>query len=303
MIRHFFGHSIPIFLALISTAVTATAQGVILGILEDVPGVYAGEPNSRQVRVVFRKVGKEWEAFPSNCPDQSCLKTIPSKYPDEVVWTISFDGRSLGQVTGRTPKEFNYYSHVGLQKITDGGPVPTIGKRSTEYGGFGEALVYRPLIANSEQYFKDPESWKPTQSSLDLVKLLREQFRKRFPKFCKSKHDEDGVEPFLYRDEDIRVVKAYVSSRGWTIARVHLGDAIDCEDLEAGFEINDSWFAVDPQQLVQYLGNGIWLVDAGDYDNDGKSELVFSIDDYNRGGYEIFYDDFKKHATFKFSYH
>jgi hypothetical protein len=178
MTRHFFGHAIPIFLALISTAVTATGQGVILGILEDVPGVYAGEPSSRQVRVVFRKVGKEWEAFPSNCPDQSCLKTISSKYPDEVVWTISFEGRSLGQVTGRTPKEFNYYSHVGLQKITDGGPVPTIGKRSTEYGGFGEALVYRPLIATSEQYFKDPESWKPTQSSLDLVKLLREQIPK-----------------------------------------------------------------------------------------------------------------------------
>jgi hypothetical protein len=51
------------------------------------------------------------------------------------------------------------------------------------------------------------------------------------------------------------------------------------------------------------LGNGIWLVDAGDYDNDGKSELVFSIDRYNQGGYELFYDDFKKHATFEYGYH
>jgi hypothetical protein len=111
------------------------------------------------------------------------------------------------------------------------------------------------------------------------------------------------VEPFLYRDEDIKLVKAYESNRGWTLARLHLGEAIDCEDVEAGFEINDKWFTVDPQRSVQYLDDGIWLVDAGDYDNDGKSELVFSIDDYNRGGYEIFYDDFKKHATFKFSYH
>jgi hypothetical protein len=47
----------------------------------------------------------------------------------------------------------------------------------------------------------------------------------------------------------------------------------------------------------------MWLVDAGDYDNDGKSELVFSIDRYNRGGYELFYDDFKKRTIFEFGYH
>lgn len=47
----------------------------------------------------------------------------------------------------------------------------------------------------------------------------------------------------------------------------------------------------------------MWLVDAGDYDNDGRSELVFSIDRYNEGGYELYYNDFKKHSTFRFGYH
>jgi hypothetical protein len=47
----------------------------------------------------------------------------------------------------------------------------------------------------------------------------------------------------------------------------------------------------------------MWLVDAGDYGNDGRSELLFSIDRYNRGGYELFYDDFRKRAVFEFSYH
>ena len=98
MTHHFPTRSILMFLALTSAAAIATGQAVVLGVLEDVPGVYAGEPNSRQVRVVFRKVGKEWEAFPSSCPDQSCLKTISSQYPSESVWTISFDGRNLGQV-------------------------------------------------------------------------------------------------------------------------------------------------------------------------------------------------------------
>jgi len=82
-----------------------------------------------------------------------------------------------------------------------------------------------------------------------------------------------------------------------------LEGAIDCEDTEAGFEIDDAWFAVGVDKSVQYLDSGMWLVDAGDYDNDGKSELVFAIDRYNRGGYELFYDDFKQHSTFEFSYH
>lgn len=45
------------------------------------------------------------------------------------------------------------------------------------------------------------------------------------------------------------------------------------------------------------------LVDAGDYDNDGKSQLAFSTDRYDRGGYELFYDDFRKYAVLEFSYH
>lgn len=45
------------------------------------------------------------------------------------------------------------------------------------------------------------------------------------------------------------------------------------------------------------------LVDAGDYDNDGESELLFAITDYNRGGYKLFYDKFTKSVEFKFNYH
>jgi hypothetical protein len=279
-------------------------QNPILGILEDVPGVRAGEPNSRHVRLAFQKDGRSWRAFPSNCRNEACLKTVSSQYPREVVWTIAFDGRSLGKVTGRTPQDFHFYSHVGLQEIVDSNPVPTVGKQSSEYGSSRGAPVYRPLVANSQPYFKDPESWKPSQPSDDLMVLLRQYFRRKFPKLCKnSKPDETKLELFLYRAEDVKLVKAYSSTKGWTVARLHLGEAIDCNDVEAGFEIDDPWFAVDPQESVQYLDAGLWLVDAGDYDNDGKSELVFAINRDNEGGYELFYNNFKSHAVFKFDYH
>jgi hypothetical protein len=278
-------------------------QGVVLGILEDNPGWHAGDPNFRDVRVVFEKVGADWRAFKSDCRNEECLKADARNYPPETTWTIAFDGKSLGEVVGSTPDEFRWYAAVGQQKIISTTAVPTVGKPSAEFGGFVGAAVYRPLVANSQPYFKDPESWRPSNPSEDLAATIRHAFRERFPKLCRSSQgDESKLEPFPYRDGDVTVVKAYSSKLGWAVVRLHL-EAIDCQDTEAGFDIDDPWFVVDPRGSVTYLDAGMWLVDAGDYDNDGRSELVFSIDRDDRGGYELFYDNFRKHAAFEFSYH
>jgi hypothetical protein len=294
---------ILIILGLSMIVSTMSGQRILLGALEDVPGSHAGEADWRGVRVLFSKEGNNWRAFPSNCPDENCLNTISSEYPAEMRWSISFDGRKLGYVTGGTPKVFRSYSHIGLQQITTVAVIPTIGKRSREYSGYENTPLYRPLVANSHGFFKDPESWKPSQLSADIVSRLRQQFRRKFPKLCRTVEDESKLVPLMYRNEDLKVVKSYTSREGWTIARLHLAAAIDCDDVEAGFEIDDPWFVASPQNLVQYLAQGMWLVDAGDYDNDGKSELLFSIDRDNRGGYELFYDHFKKRAKFEFSFH
>jgi hypothetical protein len=270
--------------------------------LEDVPGAYAGEPNSHGVRVLFQKNATDWDAFPNNCPDQGCLKTISSKYPSEVTWTIVLDGRDLGQVTGRTPKEFELYSHVGLQVVVSTGAIPTVGKRSAEYGGSTDASVYRPLVAVSRPHFKDPESWKPSNLPADMIRLLRQEFRKRFPTVSNCTSPADAAEnPWLYNDANIRILKQYSSNRQWSVVQVRLGEYRCNGPPDDPFL--DYWFALSPANDITLLGNGMWLVDAGDYDNDGKSELVLSIDRYNQGGYELFYDDFKKHATFEFGYH
>ena len=291
-----------LLLVLISGAARGSPQNLVLGVLEDVPGAYAGEPSSHGVRVLFQKNATDWEAFPNNCPDQGCLKTISSKYPRELTWTIVFDGRDLGQVTGRTPKEFELYSHVGLQVVVSNGAIPTVGKRSAEYGGSTDASVYRPLVAVSRPYFKDPESWKPSNLPADMIRLFRQEFRKRFPTVSNCTSPADAAEkPWLYNDENIRILKRYSSNRHWSVVQVRLGEYRCNGPPDDPFF--DYWFALSPTNDITLLGNGMWLVDAGDYDNDGKSELVFSIDRYNQGGYELFYADFKKHATFEFGYH
>jgi hypothetical protein len=282
---------------------SAAAQTTLLGVLEDVPGVYAGESDRHAVRVVFEKQDSEWRALPSACPDEHCLATVSSDYPREVVWNVVFDGRNLGQITARTPNGFKFYSWVGLQEIISKGPVPTVGQKSRQYAGYSDDRVYRPLVTNSQPYFTDPNSWRVSKLSTEMAGLLRRQYRRRFPKLCKLGEDQATLQPFSYGDNQIEVTSAYTSNKSWTVARLHLEGAIECGDTEAGFETDDKWFVVDPKQSVSYLDEGMWLVDTGDYDNDGCSELVFSIDRENHGGYELFYNDFKKRATFEYSYH
>ena len=277
----------------------ARGQTTILGILEEQTGTYAGDSNHRIVRVVFEKKGDEWQAFQSDCPDHDCGNAFAITYPNQITWTIAFDGKNLGQVTSGAPEGYTGWRR-GQQTIISSGPVPTIGSRTME---FMDASVYRPLIANSEPYFKDPEVWKPYSPVQKLIVLFRQAFRKQFPKLCRiSKTDDSKLEPFPYRDDEIAVAKGYSSKLGWVVARMHL-PAIDCEDVEAGFDIDDPWYAVAPNGSVSYLGSGLQLVDAGDYDNDGKSELVFAINRDNRGGYVLFWDNFNKRAVFEFGYH
>lgn len=277
---------------------------VILGVLEDHAGIYSGDPYFRVVRAVFQKQAGEWRPFPTSCRDVSCLKQLTNMYPQEVTWTIAFDGKNLGQVTARTPAEFRFYGDVGIEKITNSGPVPTVGKRSIRYTNwFGEPL-YRPLVAVSRPNFKDPYAWKPTQPLLGQIDTPRALFRSKFTSVsnCKNPY-ENKPTPWKYLDEDIKIQSSYSSSNGWTLIELRLtGYACDGPTDDNG-PFDSQWYVIAPSGKIQFLGSGMWLVDAGDYDGDGKSEALFAVAGYNLGGYSLFYRDFSRSAEFLFSYH
>ena len=44
-------------------------------------------------------------------------------------------------------------------------------------------------------------------------------------------------------------------------------------------------------------------IDAGDYDNDGHSELIFAKPGYNYDGYVLYDDDLRHPVEFGWSYH
>ena len=292
------------FLVLVTLHSFATGQAepVLVGVLEDDPGHVASEPHYRAVRAVFYREGEQWSAFPSDCSTQDCLRAIAKKYPGQVRWTIAFNGRHLGTVESRTPEAFDSYSSVGQQVISGASVAPTVGQPSQEFGGFLGEAVYRPLIAVSRPNYLDPDGWKTAIPPAVVTLGIRQQFRKQFPHVtnCTKGHSENaGAWP--YQDANIIIQKAYASKRGWIIAEARLSPYLCDGPPEEAFASH--WFVITPQRQIRFLDSHMWLVDSGDYDGDGKSELVFSIKDYNRGGYKLFYDDFRRRAVFEFNYH
>lgn len=280
----------------------ASGDGIKLGVLEDLPGHYAGQSHFRAVRVAFRRDGREWRPYPSECDDQRCLKTISAEYPQSVTWTVVLSGKVLGQVKGRTPSDFGWYSDVGLQRLASAGPIPTVGQRSIKNAGYLGEPVFRSLVVSSGSYFADPDGWKPLPLSENAVRQLRLQFREKFPKAwnCKAPH-ENEPRPWHYADTDIRVSESYIAKTGWRLAELRL-TGYEC-DSPADDPFVSHWFVISPKGQVRYLDAGLNFLDAGDYDRSGKSAVMFSIDRNNRGGYELFYDDFRRRAVFQFSYH
>jgi len=277
---------------------------VILGVLEDHAGIYSGDPYFRVVRAVFQKHGNEWRSFPNDCTNTQCLKSLTKSYPRKVSWTIAFDGKDLGRMEARTPEDFRLYALVGMEEITTPEPVPTVGKRAREYGGFTDDPVYRPLAAVSQPNFKDPESWRPSRLSQEQLNAVRKEIRDKLPRAsnCRDPHENKlkSKQPIV---KEIKVVSTYSSKEGWSLVQLGLrGYYCDGIADDSGLFIGQ-WYLIEPSGKMRFLGSGMSLVDAGDYDGDGKSEVLFAVDGYDLCGYRLFYRDFSRSAEFLFSYH
>lgn len=289
----------------------AESSEIIVGVLEHHKGLVleyhkelvTGDPFYFTVRVMFKKTEGEWQSFESDCSNRTCLKALVSEFPPRMKWTITFDGKNLGQVPTVSPGEFKNIASVGQQDIVRGSKIPTIGKPSQEFNGWVLEDVYRPLVAVSRPYYKDPDHWKLSHHENKLIQLARAEFRKQFPAVTNcDKEDPSRSQPWPYADSDIKILKSYSSNKHWTLLQLSL-EGQQCEVLDDNSPFMGQWFTVSPEQDVSHLGEAMMLIDAGDYDNDGRSEVMFKTHGYNRGGYKLFYKDFTESVSFQFGFH
>jgi hypothetical protein len=147
--------------------------------------------------------------------------------------------------------------------------------------GFGLA-VHRPLIATTGSRCSDPEGWKRARVSRDeLLRLLP------------TIHERE-VELFRMRqnaDEHYAVEKAYRNARGDRLL------VVTTADVKEGYGTR-LLVHVTPGGDPRIVAEGVSVLDAGDYDGDGRSEVVAMAAGAEGGTIMLFSDDFAQQARF-----
>lgn len=301
---------IAVLVAVLAVATPALAGGedVIIGVLESLSPHSAmmlqrsyGATATAEVRVAFTKRGGKWEAYRSDAGDLDGLNAAYRDFPHRVTWTIALDGKPRGQLESALPDRWLANSDIGLQLIRPGSTVPHFGKPTAEFEPFDAAApVYRPVVLVSQPqgapqpHVRDPQEWKPDKlGDGDLTRALAE-FRRQV-----NSEDPD----VRFSDDDVKPVKVYRSAKGNALFSLAIRGRKRPADEVAGPAGSSHWFIASGTEPIRFLGSEMALIDAGDYDNDGQSEVVFMKVGYNFTGYVLFFDDFRQSVQFGWAYH
>jgi hypothetical protein len=286
-----------------------TANAVYVGLLEDdrrqLEHLGPKDPTpvaNRTITPAFEKDGSEWKPV--------------AILNQRITWTIAFDGKKLGEVESEPSPQVASEKVTGPTNIhsilTPAAQVPSIGKPQGRFNGNFGNPVRRPLVVVSRPYFSDPDHWTAKEPSPRAMAEVRASFRKtlRHLRQCDAS-GEALKDDWKIPDSEIIVSKSYGSrKREFVIETKVLHNRclfnVDGDDFQS-LGGNQLFYVPLDHQAV-FLGLQWEMLDAGDYDGDGKSEVIFYIAegkdvDVEREGYVLFYDDFRRNARFVWENH
>jgi hypothetical protein len=282
----------PFAISLLLAVLASTpAEGTIVGIAEEFPSGSWGSPVVPQVRVGFVRTASGWEVRGEPAPSKT-------GETGRLRWSVCFDGRTLSSIETE-PVQSESYSRQGTHAPVAKQKIPFTGKRTKEFRGWLDEVVHRPLVLSSPGRCTDPDGWHREQAGDELRASLIEHARTTVTlEIC----DDDPCTQWHPERRDIEVAKLYVAKSGERLAMLRIRPpGIGDEDLST--DTFPVFLArIDAARNISSLGNGV-VVDAGDYDGDGRSEVVIKSGDYNQDGYTMFYDGFSKQVSLRWEYH
>jgi hypothetical protein len=294
----------------VATPALGGGEDVIIGILESLSPRSAavlarsyGTSAAAEVRVAFAKRDGKWEAYRSDVSDLEELNAAHGSFPQKLTWTITLDGKPRGQIESALPNRWLAYRDIGVQLIRSGSMAPRFGKPTAEFEPFdADAPVYRPVVLvsqprlsqSSQSQVRDPQEWKPAKLGHgDLTRALAD--------FRRQVSIEDPQ--LQFGDGDVGPGKTYRSAAGEVLFALAIRTRKSPADEVPGPAWSPHWFVANGADPIRFLGSEMALIDAGDYDNNGRSEVVFMKVSYNFTGYVLFFDDFRQSVEFGWSSH
>lgn len=234
----------------------------------------------------------------------------------KITWTVAFDGKSLGRVESKPIPRATLGNVTGPTNIhsilTQANEVPVVGKPEGRFNGNYGQLVRRPLVVVSKPNFSDPDEWKRTAIPGRVIEEVRSSFRGTFRHIRRCDASGEALKnDWSVPDSEIVVSKSYGSAKNEYIVETRILHNKCLFDVDGGeFQSmgGNQAFFVSPDYKAVFLGLQWELVDAGDYDGDGKSEVIFYVAegrdiDVETEGYVLFYDDFRHNVRFTWTNH
>jgi hypothetical protein len=226
-----------------------------------------GVASQRVVRPAFERTSSGWK------------EASFSSLPNRMKWTIASDGRNLGQLESQANPDEGLTSFQTI--LTSASGVPNVGSASQEFAGLmalGPTKIRRPLVVVSKPYFKDPDGWKRAAKVTDAIaELVRKAFRREYPHVDRCKDEEIVQRNWKFPDSALAFPVAYTSNKHSFLIEASLNAGVCGFVDDPNDPLASPWFFVAPDGTVRRIGSSMSLLDAGDYDNDGKSELVFFL--------------------------
>ena len=234
------------------------------------------------VRESFVWDGKHWESFADS---KSGVKAAPTKN-----WNVYFDGKTFGNITTSTPSA----ADKALLKVEGATPKVTFRTKQSKFSGWNGPII-RPVVLTSQRQVSDPDTWKKKPGmppAKDMIATVKSKLNP-IVHFCKTSDceeeekikrpikDSEIVTRFTYQDHNgnalialaphfVATSKAYCETEGDL-----------CEGLGA------YWFRVPKSGPAVFLTQAQALIDTVDLNDDGHSEMIFWISEYNRDGYRL----------------
>lgn len=282
-------------LLVLGRAGPAGTAEVLLGVLEE---PQCQEHPARAVRPLFLRTTDGWIPLSSE-------KASERAQLDGIGWTIAFDGRSLGSVSSVDPGFTTHHAWTfprdRLLTVAAGGAPPSIANPDARFAGWCSAPKRRPLVLVSRPNFRDPEGWKPFEPAPALRASLFEVLKAQAGAASSCPPDADKPMVLPYEAKDLVFAKSYEDGAGRKLVALGLDPRRNSCDGPSESAWATHWFLLHAG--AHYLGADLSLVDAGDYDADGQSEVLFWYSGYNEDGYTLFYDAFRKSVKFHWKYH
>jgi hypothetical protein len=259
-----------------------------------------GVAPDRVVRPAFQKTDIGWTGV------------VSSSFPARVSWTVGFDGKNIGRLESKSVA-----NHDGLTSPDDltfvqvistpSSSVPSVGVPEEKFAplDMGPTKGRRPLVLISEPYTADPDGWKRIGHAPDEVQSsVRAAFRRQYPHVPRCKNENVVQRNWNFPDSALRITSTYASNKGTYLVEVDL-QAGDCGYVDDPDDpLASPWFFVASQGEARRIGAFMSLLDAGDYDDSGRSDVIFMIEQpEDTEGFVLFDADMHRRASLLWTYH